>query len=81
MDFTFHTDYFIREYLFSIRLSAFKNRHFSLSIDIFIMSVCQVLAEFWFIFVTPFKQIFAETKVAESAPCIFVLFYKSTMFC
>ncbi len=35
----FHTDYFITECLFSIRLTSFESRHFKLSIDITPMSV------------------------------------------
>ncbi len=33
---------------------AFKSRHFKLSIDIFLISVCHVFAEFQFILVTRF---------------------------
>lgn len=36
---TFHTDYLTREYLFSISLGSFKNRHFKISIAIFLMYV------------------------------------------
>ncbi len=77
----FYTDYFITEYLFSIRIASFKSRYFKLSIDISLMSVCRVFPEFQFIFVTGFKMKITETEAADSAPCLYFLFYKSTKFC
>ncbi len=47
-------DYFITEYLFSVRITSFKSNHVKLSIDIFLMSVCNVFAEFQFILVMCF---------------------------
>ncbi len=76
----FHTDYFITEYLFSLRLTSFKSRHVKLSIDIFLMSLCEVFAELQFILVTQFKKQFAERVKTENAPGLFSLFFKSTKF-
>ncbi len=50
----FNTDYFITEYLFSVRVTSFTSRHIKLSIDIFLMSVCKIFAEFQFILLTSF---------------------------
>ncbi len=50
----FHMDYFITEYLFSKILAEFKSRHVKLSIDISLMSLCGVFAEFQFILMTRF---------------------------
>ncbi len=69
----FHTDYFITECLFSIRLTSFQSRHFQLSIDITPMSVCWVFAELHFILVTYFKEQLAEMKT-KSASCLFSFF-------
>ncbi len=76
----FHTDYFITEYLFSVRLTSFKSRHVKLSIDIFLMSLCKVFAELQFILMMCFKKQFAERVKTENAPCLFSLFFKSTKF-
>ncbi len=69
----FHTDYFITECLFSIRLTSFESRHFQRSIDITPMSVCWVFTELQLIFVTCFKEKLAETKT-KSAHCLFSFF-------
>ncbi len=61
---------------FVFDMTSLKHTHFKLSLDIFLMSVCQVLAEFLLIFVTHFRKKFMET-----AHCLFSYFYKSTMFC
>ncbi len=53
----------------------------SLSVKLSLVSLCRVFAEFQFILVMRFKEICVETETPESAPCIFSLFYKSTMFC
>ncbi len=74
----FHTDYFINEYLFSVRLTSFKSRHVKLSIDIFLMSLCKVFAEFQFILVMRFKKQFAERVKTENFLCLLSLFIKST---
>ncbi len=58
-------DYFNRIFVFD--KTYFISKH---SIDIFLMSVCQVFAEFQFILLTLFRMIFAETEMAESTPCI-----------
>ncbi len=73
-------DYFITENLFSVRLTSFKSRHVKLSIDIFLMSLCEVFAALQFILVTCFKEQFAERVKTENAPCLFSLFFKSTKF-
>ncbi len=57
-------------------MTLFKGRYSKLSIHIFIISVRQVFAE---IEVVLFWKII-ETAMAESAPCLFSLFYKSTFF-
>ncbi len=72
----FHTDHFIREYVL-IRLTLFKSRYFKFSIDIFIMSLGQIFAEFQFILLIRFRTIFAENETAESAPCVFLYFTKA----
>ncbi len=72
-------DYFITEYLFSVRLTSFKSRHVKLYIDMFLMSLCKVF-EFQFILVTCFKKQFAERVKTENAPGLFSLFFKSTKF-
>ncbi len=71
----FHTDYFITECLFSIRLTSFQSRHFQLSIDITPMSVCSVFAELHFILVTYFKEQLAEMEKTKSASCLFSFFF------
>ncbi len=53
--------------------------HFKLSIHIFIMSVRQIFTEIQVVLFTWRKL--TETKMDESAPCLFSLFYKSTLFC
>ncbi len=77
----FHTDYFITECLFSIRLTSFQSRHFQLSIDITPMSVCWVFAELQFILVTYFEEQLAEMEKTKSASCLFFFFSKTTKFC
>ncbi len=69
----FHTDYFITECLFSIRLTSFESRYFQRSMDITPMSVCWVFTELQFILVTYFKEQFAETEKTES--CLFSFFF------
>ncbi len=75
----FHTDYFITECLFSIRLTSFESRHFHLSIDITPMSVCWVFAELQFILVTYFKEQLAETEKTESTSCLFSFFFQKEL--
>ncbi len=78
----FHTDYFITECLFSIRLTSFQSRHFQLSIDITPMSVCWDFAELQFILVTFFEEQLAEMEKTKSASCLFSFFFsKTTKFC
>ncbi len=78
----FHTDYFITECLFSIRLTSFQSRHFQLSIDITPMSVCWVFAELQFILVTFFEEQLAEMEKTKNASCLFSFFFsKTTKFC
>ncbi len=60
----FHTDYFITDYLLSVRLASF-NRHVKLSINIIIMSLCGVFAELQLILVTCFKKQFTEIVKTE----------------
>ncbi len=71
----FHTDYFITECLFLIRLTSFQSRHFQHSIDITPMSVCWVFAELHFILVTYFKEQLAEMEKTKSASCLFSFFF------
>uniref|UniRef100_A0A673GBQ6 Small glutamine-rich tetratricopeptide repeat-containing protein alpha n=1 Tax=Sinocyclocheilus rhinocerous TaxID=307959 RepID=A0A673GBQ6_9TELE len=59
-----------------ITLPSFKSRHFKLSIDMFLMSVCEVFAEFRFILVTRFRKKFAETEKAENATFVFFILQK-----
>ncbi len=73
----FHTDYFIMECLFSMRLTSFESRHFQLSIDITPMSVCWVFAELQFILVTYFEEQFVETEKTKSASCWFSFFFQN----
>ncbi len=73
----FHTDYFITECLFSIRLTSFQSRHFQLSIDITPMSVCWVFAELHFILVTFFEEQLAEMEKTKSASCLFSFFFQN----
>ncbi len=73
----FHTDYFITECLFSIRLTSFQSRHFQLSIDITPMSVCWVFAELQFILVTFFEEQLAEMEKTKSASCLFSFFFQN----
>ncbi len=56
----FHTDYFITEYLFSVRLTSFKSRYVKLSIDICLRSLCEVFPELQLILLTHFKKQYAE---------------------
>ncbi len=76
----FHTDYFIREYLFLRWLTSFKSRWFTLYIHIFLMSVRQVFAEIQVVLFTCLWREVTETETAERASCLFSLFYKSTLF-
>ncbi len=71
----FHTDYFITECLFSIRLTSFQSRHFQLSIDITPMSVCWVFAELQFILVKFFEEQLAEMEKTKSTSCLFSFFF------
>ncbi len=73
----FHTDYFITECLFSIRLTSFQSRHFQLSIDITPMSVCWVFAELQFILVPFFEEQLAEMEKTKSASCLFSFFFQN----
>ncbi len=73
-------DYFITEYLFSVKLTSFKSRHVKLSINTFLMSLCKVFVEFQFIILTRSKKQFVERVKTENAPCLFSLFFKSTKF-
>ncbi len=77
----FHTDYFITECLFSIRLTSFESRHFEFSIDITPMSVCWDFAELHFILVTYFKEQFAGDRRQRAHPVCFLFFFKTTKFC
>ncbi len=54
------------------------NRHVKLSVDIFLMSLCEVFAELRFILLMCFKKHFAERVKTENTPCLFSLFFKST---
>ncbi len=76
----FHTDYFNREYLFWTWLTSFKSRHFKLSIHIFLMYLRQVFAEIHVVLFTCLWREVTETEPAENAPCLFSLFFKSTLF-
>ncbi len=69
------TDYIMKEFLFWIWIILFCSR-LKLSIDIFIMSVRKIFAEFRCIFVKRSK-----TETGEIASYLFSLFYKSTTFC
>ncbi len=77
----FHTDYFITECLFSIRLTSFQSRHFQLSIDITPMSVC------CFRWVTVhFSDVFqraarGDGEDKERILFVFFFFTKTTKFC
>ncbi len=73
----FHTDYFITECLFSIRLTSFQSRHFQLSIDITPMSVCWVFAELQFILVTYFEEQLAEMEKTERILFVFFFFFQN----
>ncbi len=70
----FHTNYFIREYLFSTWLTSFESRHFKLSVHIFLMSfeasICGDSACF----------IYVSLKRRDKAHHLFALFYKITLF-
>ncbi len=62
-------------------MTSFKSIHFKLSIHIFLMSLRQVFAEIQVVLFTCLGREVTETKTAESAPCIFSLFYKGIFFC
>ncbi len=70
----FHTNYFIREYLFSTWLTSFESRYFKLSVHIFLMSfeasICGDSACF----------IYVSLKRRDKAHHLFSLFYKITLF-
>ncbi len=70
----FHTNYFIREYLFSTWLTSFESRYFKLSVHIFLMSfeasICGDSACF----------IYVSLKRRDKAHHLFALFYKITLF-
>ncbi len=73
----FHTDYFITECLFSIRLTSFQSRHFQLSIDITPMSVCWDFAELQFILVTFLKSSSRRQRRQRAHPVCFLFFFKN----
>ncbi len=77
----FHTDYFITECLFSIRLTSFQSRHFQLSIDITPMSVC---VSFRWVTVH-FSDVFwraarGDGRKTRAHPVCFFFFSKTTKF-
>ncbi len=76
----FHTDYFITECLFSIRLTSFQSRHFQLSIDITPMSVCWDFAELQFILVRFLKSSSRRQRRQRAHPVCFLFFSKPQSF-
>ncbi len=70
----FHTDYIIREYLFSIWIGSFETRHFALYRYVFFHIWKANIKEF-----RSFMLKFTETEM-ESASCLLSLFYKRAMF-
>ncbi len=77
----FHTDYFNREYLFWTWLTSFKSRHFKLSVHIFFMSLRQVFTKIHVVLFMCLWREVTESEKAENTPCLFSLFYESTLFC